>query len=187
VGERPLLFRDDMCRAVLDGRKDVTRRVGPTWAKVQPGTRLWVREAWRVHEAFDSKRPALFLVRYEADGLARTVGGSFANEVFGRYRHARFMPRWASRITLEITGVRVERVQDISAKDIIAEGAVLRAHQDKYLGKMPVSSFDKKAYPDLRSLWAHAWRSIYAGTANDWGHNPLVWVLEWKPYVQKRN
>jgi hypothetical protein len=109
------------------------------------------------------------LYRNEMDRLEVVGNGS-------NWKPSIHMPKWASRITLEITNVRVERLHSISAKDIIAEGAVLRPHHDQYLGKMPVSAFDKKAYPDLRSLWAHGWNGIY----KNWKDNPYVWVVEFK-------
>jgi hypothetical protein len=90
------------------------------------------------------------------------------------------MPRWASRITLEVTGVRVQRVQEISAKDIIAEGAVERSHEVEFLGKCPVSTFDGCCYSDLKSLWAAGWDSINAKRSFGWEVNPWVWVYEFK-------
>lgn len=72
----------------------------------QPGDRLYVKEAWRVGKVFDglagSQMHTSPTVWYEANPNNKP-------ENMGRYRHARFMPRWASRITLEIVSVRVER------------------------------------------------------------------------------
>lgn len=85
------------------------------------GDRLWVREAWRTEARFDDRPPIDIpfwaLVSYEADYDYEPNDGCR-----GRYRHARFMPRWASRLTLIVTDVRVERVQDISEDDARAEG-----------------------------------------------------------------
>ena len=84
------------------------------------GVRLWVREAWRVDRRHDHEPPRdvdTKTVWYEADGEVCGAG-----IVLGRYRHARFMPRWASRLTLTVTNVRVERLQDISEEDAWAEG-----------------------------------------------------------------
>jgi hypothetical protein len=85
------------------------------------GDRLWVREAWRTESgAYDdlkgSDMDADYPVIYEADSDWKL------NKSVGRYRHARFMPRWASRLTLTVTDVRLQRLQDISEKDAWAEG-----------------------------------------------------------------
>jgi hypothetical protein len=88
------------------------------------------------------------------------------------------MPRWACRLVLEVSAVRVERLQEISAKDILAEGAVLRAHDDQF-GHTPVSAFDGMCYMDLKSLWAAGWDSINAKRA-PWASNPFVWVITFR-------
>jgi hypothetical protein len=75
------------------------------------------------------------------------------------------MPRWASRITLEITGVRVERVQEISLDDCYAEGILLT---------------DEKRLSRLRFYYAKLWDSINAKRGFGWDKNPWVWVLEFK-------
>lgn len=84
------------------------------------GDRLWVREAWRTSKVADELKPS------------QMVGGGYTPvwyendrdncDVHGRYRHARHMPKWASRLTLTVTDVRVERLQDISEAGAIAEG-----------------------------------------------------------------
>ena len=74
--------------------------------------------------------------------------------------------------------MKVERLQDISAKDIIAEGAVNRPHEDQHFGKMPVSQFDGKAYVDLRSLWSAGWESIHG--KGSWAKNEYVWAIEFR-------
>jgi protein gp37 len=71
-----------------------------------------------------------------------------------------FMPRWASRITLEVTGVRVERLQDISDQDAIAEGI-----EDIGAG-------------DLRGMYAVLWSSINDKRGFGWASNPWVWIIE---------
>ncbi len=82
---------------------------------------------------------------------------------FRMWRSSIHMPRWASRITLEVTGVRVERLQDISAEDCIAEGIVstLRGHD---------------AACDLRDQYRALWEQING--SGSWALNPFVWVTE---------
>ena len=177
--ERPILFSAPMVRALLDGSKTQTRRVvkhpllcdlsfivncGDGWwgdeeGEVQarcpygqPGDRLWVREAWTTHACFDKVPPRDLTTRsihYIADGEIET----------GKYRPPMFMPRWASRITLEITAVRIERLQDISETDALAEGI----DQDTCA---PIAVY--------RELWEQI-----NGHAS-WDLNPWVWVIEFK-------
>lgn len=137
----------------------------------QPGDRLWVREnGWErpdrtpkmMREGADTWRPYYF----DADGLSFYDSADFKEWGFKR-RPSIHMPRWASRITLEITGVRVERLQEISEGDALAEGvSVHQNHHDK-----PRTSIygPVQAYRDL-------WEQIN-GTGS-WDANPLVWVVE---------
>lgn len=164
------------------------------------GDRLWVREAWRVGKGYDELPGSKFkspTVWYCADY------DDFSDRRFGRYRHARFMPRWASRITLEITGVRVERLQDISEADAAAEGVEpldSDAHQDRGPsdidralcencgGLRLYTSFsgDGGAHfdTDCRQCDTHVkryrwlWESING--PGSWALNPWVWVVEFR-------
>ena len=152
--ERGILFSAPMVRAILAGTKTQTRRalrdgtwldpelgvirmcsVGPGVTGYQevacpygaPGDRLWVREAWRSTgddgrcDDMPPRDMQAHQVWYEADGKAP------ADELVGKLRPGMFMPRWASRITLEVVSVRVELLQDISEADAIAEGYSLGA------------------------------------------------------------
>jgi hypothetical protein len=145
VKERPILFSAPMVRALLSGQKTQTRRAIKEVVKIAffnfltpcpygaPGDRLWVREAWRLPLSLDKENAKTIRekslaagyetpwapVQYEAD-LAR-VNWDLSTSV-GRYRHARFMPRWASRIVLEIDTIRVQKLQDITENDAMAEG-----------------------------------------------------------------
>ena len=113
--ERPILLSGPMVRAILDGRKTMTRRLATSpLAKCQPGDRLWVRETWQV--------PALCGVQYRATDSA-PIG--HWRPTLGPWRPSIDMPRWASRITLEVTGVKVERLPDISEEEAFANPAVV--------------------------------------------------------------
>lgn len=191
--ERPILFSAPMVRAILDGSKTQTRRVvkpckdrafgaelAPceiageinagdyTHAKYgQPGDRLWAREA---HAFVGTVDPGWLLYRasgYEAECARHGFDKPYPDESTIKWRPSIHMPRWASRITLEITGVRVERLQDISKSDSVAEGIFIHAdfrnRDDKY---GPVA-----AYCDL-------WESING--PGSWDENPWVWVIEFK-------
>lgn len=92
-----------------------------------PGDRLWVKEACRFRLDQDHLKPSELDPKwahptYVADFPDMKPSGCGGG--VGRYRHARFMPRWASRITLEITDVRVQRVQEITEEDAKAEGFI---------------------------------------------------------------
>jgi len=153
--ERPILFSGPMVRAILDGRKTQTRRpvkpqpfvATPSMFDVskcpigQPGDRLWVRETWT--------KNTNGVVWYRAD--RHPIAG-------GLWRPSIHMPRWASRITLEITRVWVERVQDIMEDGAIREGMV---RVDR------CSPFQ---------MFRDTWQSIY-GT---WDANPWVWAVEFR-------
>ena len=190
--ERPILFSAPMVRALLDGSKTQTRRVvkpqpvydgrfaggwklkgkkgheaatcSPFIAEVcpygQPGDRLWVRESF-AHIYRDNSSPerrSFEDVAYMADGRGIDIGA------YGSWKPSIHMPRWASRITLEITGVRVERLQDISEADARAEGA--------------------SQHPD--GPW-HAYRSLWTliNGPDSWAANPWVWIIEFKRIDQK--
>ena len=201
-----MLFSGAMVRAVLAGTKTQTRRIVESRSRLHPelvildygkgdwpylsddgeseicndsmeypmpcphgvaGDHLYVRETWGYHPDYPETTRR---VCYRAD-LGHQYDGI-------RWRPSIHMPHWASRITLEVTGVRVERLQDINAKDIMAEGAVARAHDDQF-GHNPVSAFDGKVYLDLRTLWAFGWDGINAARAS-WASNPFVWVVEFR-------
>lgn len=184
--ERPILFSGPMVRAILEGRKSQTRRVvkpqrhpfgdmltanevalefssGTRSVRCpygQTGDRLLVRETW--------SKLVSGQVWYKADYHP-------IND--GNWKPSIFMPRWASRITLEITGVRVERLNEISILDSHAEGV------GGTYGETGISL----GFPGLNHEWDNKtaveqyqwlWESING--PGSWGLNPWVWVVEFK-------
>lgn len=141
----------------------------------QPGDRLWVRETWRgVVEISPPGRPIEHgVARYVPDREhCRRVEYAATQERDAEpWRPSIHMPRWASRILLEITGVRVERLQDISESDARAEGVTIEGrHKGGYCaGEFLPPSI--RAYRDL-------WESING--ADGWDANPWVWVVEFR-------
>jgi hypothetical protein len=129
-----------------------------------------VKETWAVDKQYDklpgSKVPIVGRSRvwYFTDGPKP--------EWAGRTRSARFMPRWASRITLELTGVRVERVQGISVNDARSEGCTGRPA----LGQMSSRNDGYAAVREYQQLWDE----INAKRGYPWALNPWVWVLEFR-------
>lgn len=179
--ERPMLFSGPMVRAILAGNKTQTRRlVKPQpqcfigsglpggWTPAvadgegmralkcpygQPGDRLWVREAF----CDDWK---------QSHGIVYRADGGLDADMFDagcKWRPSIHMPRLASRITLEIVGVRVKRLQDISEDDTVAEGIPE--------GEVSPADAGRFAYRLL-------WESING--PGSWDANPWVWAIEFK-------
>lgn len=170
-----------------------TKTLLPTYTV---GDRLWVREAWRTGGDLDnwsalkiqeeaeasgcrivgSKNPCC-PIYYEADGAHRVWTDSAADDVRdfgkpGRYRPALSMPRWASRITLEVTAVRAQRLQDISEEDAIAEGVSAFPHDPE--GDCWTDGRVKTAYEYL-------WGQLHGWTGEkSWAANPYVWAYTFK-------
>lgn len=186
--ERPILFSGPMVRALLAGTKTQTRRIikpqpeplrqcvdGWRWKGEhhdfmidvcpfgKPGDRLWVKETYSAHgEMGDWGRK-----RYRADL------GDDAKEPHGlHWRPSIFCTRNASRITLEITSVRVERLNDISEADAKAEGAEIQKETPGgWIICGPRIGSYKEGYRWL-------WESING--AGSWDANPWVWVIEFR-------
>lgn len=185
--ERPILMNTENVKAILDGRKTQTRRVvkdsikweivycyeneNGHWAWFsrnhpyqqdvikcpygQVGGKLWVRETW----ASDCicENPKCNGVIYKA-GYSGVI-------IPDKWRPSIFMPRWASRITLEITGIRVQRVQDISDSDIQAEGCQYPQWQGSH------------------TSWTGAYKALWEsinGKKYPWSSNPFCFVIEFK-------
>lgn len=148
----------------------------------KPGDRLWVRETWapRTGGMLPELERAM-IPRYRADGEFRPEWG------FMKWHPSIHMPRWASRIKLEITATRIERLQDISESDAGFEGVEL-AHpgtpstwwKDYEAKKIPDALQDP--YHGLacsaQESFASLWRSING--ADSWDANPYVWVVEFR-------
>ena len=192
---KPIIFSTPMVRAILDGRKTQTRRVikingcpitspkesleltkegliyhsfcsmsGYYKLLCQPGDILWVRETW----SKDENGEYVYRANY-----GTTEDDSFPPSMF-KWRPSIHMPREAARIFLRATNVRVERVQDITEEDAIAEGV-----KDPYEYQSP----EYYEQPNLRgfeinkSAFAGCWDSIYSKRGYGWESNPWVWVV----------
>jgi hypothetical protein len=206
--ERLILFSGPMVRALLAGTKTQTRRIvkpqpgipltsddvtigkssaQEAWAQIlqlcpygQPGDQLWVRETWRTWNSLDHLSPKGIApgaaVRFEADRW----NPGFGLQAVGRIRQSIFMPRWASRITLEIVSIRVERLHDISREDAIAEG--LKPCRDDHW-VFPDSPQDQSGlcHTDPEIAYSIGWEMINGPTGPaSWDANPWVWVVEFK-------
>ena len=243
--ERPILFNGPMVRAILEGRKTVTRRTikdqpfdlswsrhdhrfeylsgragngdevdgfyayttrsGGQWSAKcpfgQPGDRLWVRETWGVisHD-FDQQgnaidwepdRPAKAIremrfgrgyysghVVYAADGPCEWAGDEDGGgDPRSAWKPSIHMPRAACRILLEITGVRVERLQNISEQQALAEGIRLYTDHAECGDWYHVDGIDTYS-ADPRKSFELLWTGING--ADSWSVNPWVWTVEFK-------
>ena len=189
--ERPILFKAEMVQAILGGRKTQTRRVvklslpdGVQAHQVRldrcpygiPGDWLWVRETWV--EGPGDGTPYLYRADADTDGTvpylsggAGGFGGGVSNANISRWKPSIHMPRWASRITLEVTNVRVERLQRISEDDAMAEGIY------------PITDSLSNCN-GARYYFQSLWDSINAKLGHSWESNPFVWVVEFKRVAQ---
>lgn len=206
--ERPILFTGEMVRAILDGRKTQTRRLVSkqkyphgTWATPEEvaaefvhdtrafmpplgtiGHRLWVRETWSDVRGMGFDKD-LFPAGagYKAD-CASGESLRCAADYGVKWRPSIHMPRWASRIDLEITAVRVERVQEITEVDAEEEGCEQASleHTEDCGGEdcaLAGGPHDCCGYlASARLRFRDLWQSIYA----NWDSNPWVWVYEFR-------
>jgi len=145
--------------------------------RYQPGDRLYVREAWRPHYLGDGVWD--LDVSYVADGARRRIyDGEFGEKDWNWPKAADrgnvtplHMPRWASRLTLTVTEVRVQRLQEISEEDAIAEGIQSAHLTDGMHGWIP---FDAgPAFYDPRDAFRDLWDSLNADRA-PWQNNPWI-------------
>ena len=196
--ERGMIFNGEMVRAILDGRKTQTRRPikwkqtrfteigeredGSKWPWSEDaehacdfwhpcpfgavGDRIWVRETWARYNIDQNSHD----IAYRA-----TTPADWPEE--GRWRPSIHMPRWASRILLEITNIGVQRIRSIS-QNVAAREGLMRLpatgrycinHGDQYFGG---------ASHDAREVFSWLWQSIYG--EESWKANPWVWVIEFK-------
>lgn len=193
--ERGMIFNGEMVRAILDGRKTQTRRIIKKCTVGRdeispfirvgkftgcypddvpelireccpfgvPGDRIWVRETFSTVPDHDEPAGCTALL-YAADG----------NGPYGKWKPSIHMPRWASRILLEVTDVRVERLNSISEGDACAEGVEFDCmHCDGPFGGCDCTQPDS-----AEEAFATLWKSIYG--KESWQANPWVWVIKFK-------
>jgi hypothetical protein len=214
----PALFRGDMVRSILVRVKRETRR--PDKNGKPPcavGDRLWVRETWAVVKGFmDTESWEMPWIKYfEITGWPKRIPANLQPGHEMRYaadewvederlgmdhpypwRPSIHMPRWASRIELEVTDVRLEHVQDITDAGAIDEGVSLTADLPYYTEHFPEYVAKYLAWlkhaqktgcvtkpplgPGPRDRFAVLWDSIYGKTEFAWTNNPRVWVTTFK-------
>ena len=185
--ETGLVFKAPLVRALLEGRKTQTRRIArpvrhPDLGNVyspgalvlehepqhvinracpygQPGDRIYVLETFSQH-------PEWGQLAFRADGEEFEDADGWLWEP--KWMPSIHMPKDLARIWLEITGVRVERLQDISEADALAEGA-----------RFELASIDSVRIGATASFLS-GFRNIWESTGGDWDANPWVWVVDFK-------
>lgn len=196
--ERPILFSGEMVRAILEGHKTQTRRVirkkkahGGVLPYYKPtvdltqfitidddcpygqlGDLLWVREKFTLECPYGHTD--------ECDNPDHVIYWATESQVVResittRWRASIHMPRWASRITLEVNDIRAERVQDITEVDAIAEGI---GKNHPYAIPTEIAKHPHMTY--LTQQFAQLWNSINAKRGFGWEINPWVWVIGFK-------
>ncbi|WP_171854503.1 ASCH domain-containing protein, partial [Enterobacter hormaechei] len=136
-----------------------------------PGDRIWVRETWAEAGA-SAPDLKLYRANYPAHVPTHYENVPPAEDV--RWTPSIHMPRWASRITLEITGVRVEQLKSISEEEARSEG-VARLREGFWKHYQP--GWTQHQLSAMGSF-ATLWDSIYG--SGEWDRNPWVWVIEFK-------
>ncbi len=160
---------------IINGEREVDNNGSPCWIGKHPdystsqkwfscdygkiGDRLWVAETFSGDKNY---------IEYKANDAY------YFNRSFPKWKPSSRMPKWASRITLEITDVRVERLQDITPSNIKAEG--FGVYEESYLIN-PTTWMDKAIYLDQ---WVKRWNEANAKRGYGWETNPYVWVIEFK-------
>jgi hypothetical protein len=142
----PVLFTPAMVRAILDGRKTQTRRLK---SNAEAGDVLWVRETWTANP----NRKGEYL--YKA---SNPIPGGW------KWKPSLFMPKEACRLFLRVTETRLERLQDASDADILAEGIKLTSE-----------------FGSIRNEWITLWNSINAKPGSRWEDNPMVKAITFEP------
>jgi hypothetical protein len=202
--EHPILFSGPMVRAILEGRKTQTRRVmkpqpdeskmrwtGSHWEMYlgypighdvpispygQTGDLLWVREMAKLRACGPGS--CEFDLAYPADESVK----AFCDTDYGPYKMTSYtpsihMPRWASRLILRITDVRVQRLQDITEADAKAEGLDEWIPCVVWTGLAGIKIRDASRNATCREHFIFAWSSINAKRGYSWESNPWVWAI----------
>lgn len=138
----------------------------------KPGDRLWVRESWGLHDTEPKDGPDGAHVYFKA------TDGDRHELRYQKWRPSIHMPRWASRLTLEITDIRVERVRHISEADAIAEG--LEPTRPLY------GDCGGYVHEGHKESFAKLWDEINGERGFPWYTNPWVWVIEFRRIENER-
>jgi hypothetical protein len=159
------------------------------YCRFQVGQRLWLRETWgdadRYYQSHENDEPSVIAyaadrsaIQYNAQPPRPIPSWDIAQWNWSRmkWRPSIHMPRWASRITLRVTGVRVERLQDLTDEDARAEGVAPVIWQRRVYPSSLAATVDTTSYRDgFEALWERI-----NGRRAPWVSNPYVWVVSFK-------
>lgn len=194
MADRPILFSAPMVLALLDGRKTQTRRIVkpqpdqllegqlPKQLRITVGDRLWVKENHAIvpRTAYRMSEGVQQTLRPDDDHDAAVYAAGWERSKPGRWRPSIHMPRWASRLTLTVTHVRIERLCSISGDDAIAEGILPDPNRP---GWWMSSTAENDRCPTPRDAYLDLWNSI-----NGDGASRLdPWVAAYTFTVERRN
>ncbi|MCR6502538.1 hypothetical protein MUO32_26275 [Shinella sp. CPCC 101442] len=197
MADRPILFSAPMVLALLDGRKTQTRRIVkpqpdqllegqlPKQLRITVDDRLWVKENHAIvpRTAYRMSEGVQQTLRPDDDHDAAVYAADWERSKPGRWRPSIHMPRWASRLTLTVTDVRVERLQSISEVDAVAEGCFKGKASGRVFNNSAAMHLGGDEWATARDWYADLWESINGdGT---WDANP--WVAAYTFTVERRN
>lgn len=200
MGDRTVTFSAPMVRALLHGRKTQTRRLAKSPLRLAAiGDRLVVREHWKTMRMYDELSPTKLgeayaesiypeneravPVLYLADEARRGRWAEDERDAWcpGKHRQGMHMPRWASRMSLVITGNRIERLQEISEADCVAEGPKVKGYADfgdlSALNGVMVETDQPHVYATPRNWYRTLWSTLHTADGQRWDDNPEVLVL----------
>ena len=146
----------------------------------QVGDRLWVRETFMdlTGTGIEATTGKFEGFAYRADTPAGSYGDEVRKEYGLKWTPSLHMPRKACRILLEITAVRVERLNDISVDDAEAEGINMEALYDSQDCYDCIAGHNMTGRPTVTGAFKYLWESIYG--VDSWSANPWVWVIEFR-------
>ena len=156
-----------------------------------PGNRLWVRETWA--QVYDAGKGSVTVLppSGEATRLALRKAiyratSTVPDNAALVWKPSIHMPRWASRLTLEIVDVRVERLQDISEQDAKAEGVEQKRYMTNPFRRGALHARFSGELSTYGEAYALLWDSLNAKRGHGWGENPWVWVIEFARLAKMR-
>lgn len=205
MSDRPIIFSAPMVRALLGGHKTMTRRLAwidydcrkeenlrrrkaSVWQLVMPGDRLWVRENAKLRSVGPASGDVSIIYQADTFDRAQVKDHTLQAGETNPYRATLWtpsihMPRWASRLTLEVTATKIERLQDISETDAQAEGVEpveVEGHPRAWKSYETYS--DGTPHPhaaapnrEARTSFRELWDSLHGPGA--WAANPVIVAL----------